>query len=470
MNPLCSLCLCGLIMFFYKNSFQKIIIFFFLFFLPLVGIVAAEEMPELPNTCAECHQSSDDERLKKPAADWDLSVHKKAGVSCKDCHGGDPSSYDEAMEVKAGFTGKPKKEDIPALCAKCHADSKKMRVYNLRTDQYSYYQESIHGKRLAGEKDKKVPTCVDCHGTHAVFSKKDPRSPVHRPNIIKTCSKCHSDKAYMAEYKVPTDQYDGYLQSYHGKLLIEKEDPRVPTCADCHSGHGAAPPGAKDVSEVCGNCHSVTAEFFSKSKHSLAMEETGKPRCVNCHGKHNIPFPGVEKFTGDGPNDCRSCHPPDSPAFKEGVRLKGMLETADSSVRKARDAVAELKKKGGTGFEISNLGDKLDDANTKLVKTVAMTHTMHIPLLEKRIGEITGAAKKAHEEIEAIFKELKIRNIGLIFTWVFLLLFIWALNEKRKSIRKEALRRKRTEGSRGRRAEDRGQKTEDRRHRAEDRQ
>jgi hypothetical protein len=111
--------------------------------------------------------------------------------------------------------------------------------------------------------------------------------------------------------------------------------------------------------------------------------------------------------------------------------------------------VAELKKKGGTGFEISLLADKLDDANTKLVKTVAMTHTLHIPLLTKKTGEITTTAQQVHDEIASIYKELKTRNLGLIFTWVFLLVFIWVLNEKRKTIKKEAsVRKRRTEDRR----------------------
>lgn len=397
-----------------------------------VNLVCAQE-PDQPNTCVECHLSLEGP-LVEAVNNWNQSIHKKAGIACQDCHGGDPSSYDEAMEPAKGFKGKPKKEDIPALCAGCHSDAKRMRVYNLRTDQYAFYQQSIHGKRLAKDKDPKVATCVDCHGNHAVFSRKDPRSPVYRPNIITTCGKCHSDQAYMKEYGIPTNQLEQYRQSYHGKLLLEKEDPRVPTCADCHGGHGATPPGTREVTEVCGNCHSVTAEYFSQSAHFRAVKETGKPRCIDCHGKHFIPFPTSAKFTGTGENDCRSCHPEGSPHYAAGEKLKNLLDGAEASVHQGRMEITQLKNKGGTGFEVSRLGDKLDEANTKFIKTVAMTHALQMPDLEKRGDEVSGIAQRVHEEIEAVYRELKIRYVGLAVTWVFLLLLAWALNEKRKTL------------------------------------
>ncbi len=395
--------------------------------------LAQAEEEEMENTCVECH--SDLDGAQKEAVDsWQLSVHKKAGVFCNDCHGGDPTSYDEAMEESAGFLGKPKKEDIPALCAKCHSDAKRMRVYNLRTDQHSFYKESVHGQRLLKEKDPKVATCVDCHGNHAVFSKKDPRSPVYRPNIIKTCSKCHSDKNYMEDYGIPTNQYEGYLASYHGKLLLEKNDPRVPTCSDCHGSHGATPPGTKEVAEVCGYCHSVTAEFYSKSPHSRELGEGKKPRCIDCHGNHRILFPTTAKFTGTGENDCQSCHNPNSPPYLLGAKLGQMLNESEAAIHEGRKQVEELRRKGGTGFEISRLADSLDDAKTKWIKTTAMTHTLNMPELEKRTGKITQITQKAREEISGIYNELNIRYVGLAVTWVFLLLLIWALNEKRKAL------------------------------------
>jgi len=399
------------------------------------GVARAEEMEDLPeNTCVECHADLDEARLKDPVKNWNLSVHKKAGVACNDCHGGDPSSYDEAMEEKSGFLGKPKKEEIPGLCARCHSDAKKMRIYNLRTDQYALYRQSMHGRRLFKHKDPKAATCVDCHGNHAVFSKKDPRSPVYRPNIIKTCSTCHSDASYMKEYKIPTSQYEGYLQSYHGRLLLEKNDPRVPTCADCHSAHGAVPAGVKTVAEVCGNCHSVTAEYYSRSRHSQVMKDGGKPWCTDCHGRHRILFPTGEKFTGAGEYDCRACHEPGSSPFQMGARLKNMLARADRAIQKEITGVKGLKSKGGTGFEISRLTAELDKARAGFTKTVAMTHTLRMPDLTKRVEDISGITGGVHDEIASIYRELRVRYLGLIVTWVFLLLFMWVLNEKRKGL------------------------------------
>ena len=237
--------------------------------------------------------------------------------------------------------------------------------------------------------------------------------------IKDSCVECHSQLS--GQLKEPADLIKDDIHTKRGL-----------SCADCHGGHGATPPGTREVTEVCGNCHSVTAEYFSQSAHFRAVKETGKPRCIDCHGKHFIPFPTSAKFTGPEENDCRSCHPEGSPHYAAGEKLKGLLDGAEASVHKGRMEITQLKNKGGTGFEVSRLGDKLDEANTKFIKTVAMTHALQMPDLEKRGDEVAGIAQRVHEEIEAIYKELKIRYVGLAVTWVFLLLLAWVLNEKRK--------------------------------------
>ncbi|MEW5960708.1 MAG: ammonia-forming cytochrome c nitrite reductase subunit c552, partial [Chloroflexota bacterium] len=102
------------------------------------------------DTCVDCHLTLEDEKQVEISTRWQRSIHAERNVSCADCHGGDPSAtpIDEAMSPAAGYIGAPKKADIPALCASCHADVTQMRQYDLPTDQYAKYKESIHGLRL----------------------------------------------------------------------------------------------------------------------------------------------------------------------------------------------------------------------------------------------------------------------------------------------------------------------------------
>src|SRR3989304_957026 len=71
------------------------------------------------NSCVTCHR----ELHEKILFDFKDDVHSRAGLSCQDCHGGDPSIADEeAMNPKSGFIGAPKKKDVPQFCGKCHSD------------------------------------------------------------------------------------------------------------------------------------------------------------------------------------------------------------------------------------------------------------------------------------------------------------------------------------------------------------
>ena len=99
-------------------------------------------------------------------ADWASSVHAQGGVTCADCHGGDPRSdqITVAMDPEGGFVGAPDRPASVGLCGSCHADVERMRASGLPTDQYAKYWSSVHGQRLAGADDTRVAICTDCHG------------------------------------------------------------------------------------------------------------------------------------------------------------------------------------------------------------------------------------------------------------------------------------------------------------------
>lgn len=139
--------------------------------LALVTLLA----PSLPaqaatTVCIRCHGGQAKEYLKKPVALWGTSVHSKNGISCHNCHGGDPNDFDKAMTTEAGFIGPPTKEEVPAFCGRCHIGVK------------DNYLQSAHGKAFL---EGRGPHCVTCHSNHAV--------QVASPELInqKTCSRCH---------------------------------------------------------------------------------------------------------------------------------------------------------------------------------------------------------------------------------------------------------------------------------------
>jgi len=129
------------------------------------------------NSCVDCHSRLDDE-LKAPAASFAADIHAEYGLSCKDCHGGNPDKDDVDLAKDKSFKGAPKRSQIPQFCGGCHSDAAAMRAYNpaLRTDQLSQYGTSRHGQLLKSG-DTKAAVCTDCHGVHGIQSAKFPKSP-----------------------------------------------------------------------------------------------------------------------------------------------------------------------------------------------------------------------------------------------------------------------------------------------------
>ena len=88
------------------------------------------------NSCIECHQGLED-KLLAPVEAFKLDVHQKFGLSCKDCHGGNPSAEDINLAKDKTFKGVPSRKQVPAFCASCHSNLTYMKNYNprLRVDQ-----------------------------------------------------------------------------------------------------------------------------------------------------------------------------------------------------------------------------------------------------------------------------------------------------------------------------------------------
>ena len=234
------------------------------------------------NTCVECHQTFESD-LTSPTRLMEHDVHAQRGLSCVDCHGGDATSTDPAvaMDRQHGFIGRPNRQEVPLVCARCHADPTYMRRYNpnLPTDQYAKYLASQHGRRYS-QGDQDVAVCTSCHEAHGIRSKDDPLSPVFPTNIPGTCASCHADADMMQRHGgLPVTQHWEYAQSVHGQALLFRGERAAPHCASCHGSHEAARPGTVAVGNVCAQCHGLTRDLFAASPHKAAHESLGLPEC-----------------------------------------------------------------------------------------------------------------------------------------------------------------------------------------------
>ncbi|MBM3265510.1 MAG: hypothetical protein FJY97_19105 [candidate division Zixibacteria bacterium] len=113
----------------------------------------AETPSAAVNTCVTCHAGLDDEKMSEPVAEWHRSVHKPAGISCQDCHGGNPTASvkELAHDPNAKYVGVPEPVTVHETCGICHQVEK---------DNYVASPHGLQGNFWPG--------CVDCHGNHEI--------------------------------------------------------------------------------------------------------------------------------------------------------------------------------------------------------------------------------------------------------------------------------------------------------------
>jgi DmsE family decaheme c-type cytochrome len=185
--------------------------------------------------CLSCHEET------RHLAFWDMGAHKKAGVSCNDCH-----------QVHTDVSNKLKKDETE-LCFSCHQDIR------------SKFNKQSHHPVKEG-----LIKCSSCHDVHGGFGKK----------LIKTdetnelCYSCHAEK--------------------RGPFMWEHA-PVEENCLTCHEAHGSSHGKLLDrkVPQLCQNCHNVQGGGHMTQAYTSQYSFSGGTlgdrnafigrSCLNCH-------------------------------------------------------------------------------------------------------------------------------------------------------------------------------------------
>jgi hypothetical protein len=382
-----------------------------------------------PNSgsCALCHAGLD-AKNRAIVRGYEKDIHFERGLLCSDCHGGDPSVKDEdAMDAAKGFVGTPEWSKILEFCARCHSNPAYMRHFNPlgNVDRLEKYRTSRHGILLANG-DKKVAVCTSCHGVHGTLAVDNPNSPVYRPNVPQTCNRCHGDAAYMAPYRIPTDQYEKYSRSVHGVALLEKHTKGAPACNDCHGNHGAAPPGVSDIEAVCVICHSINGELYDQSPHRDAFKAAGFKPCAQCHSHHLVLHPD-DAMLGVGKGAiCVECHAPGDAGYVQAAHMRQFL---DSLAIRQTQAKGLLDSARALDMDVAD-GEALVEAiRQNLIEARTAIHAFSDAHLADVASKGFAAAQNSDSLARAAIFEFKFRRLGfgvatLIITGTALLLFL----------------------------------------------
>jgi hypothetical protein len=395
-------------------------------------------------SCVQCHGSFEwiqNKAWVQMVQDFTNDVHYAAGLSCQDCHGGNPDpklaedpygAMDKAYKPNP-YRSQPKRTEIPDFCGRCHSDADYMKRFkpDERVDQLKEYWTSRHGQLLKTG-DTNVATCVDCHGTHTIRAPSGTQSRVYPTAVAETCSSCHSNPRHMAGYKtktgapLPTDQYSKWRLSVHAQAMFEKDDLSAPTCNDCHGNHGAVPPQLSSITFVCGNCHGREATLFRASPKHKGFQEhnqsylplmgkggcaecheppspsatvsnlTEFSECITCHGNHAVIRPTIAMLGPLPDTPCAYCH--------EGGRIAGgPAEPAQLVERYESEKRALLQAAAAAGLE--------GDARFDWLVDQALQLPMHQATGRSEIGPAALGA-----EFQRFFTKFRIGKTHLTFT------------------------------------------------------
>lgn len=413
----------------------------------LSGASDSRAEPAATTSCEVCHSDPDwvgNEEAAAVVAAVHASAHGEVGLSCHDCHGGNPDpALAEDMEAamdpgfrESPFRETPARAEIPSFCGGCHGDPEYMRRFrpDARVDQEREYWTSAHGLALR-KGDLRVATCGDCHGVHELYRPDNPESSVHPAQVAETCRACHEDAERMAGSTLPdgrplpVDQYSRWRRSVHGEALLSG-DLFAPTCNDCHGNHGATPPEIDSIAFVCGQCHGRESSLFRASgknegflTHEEYRSEAGEEgcgachedsepqaalpaytplhECATCHGNHSVVRPSLAMLSPLPEAPCDFCHGGEASEVGEG----GEAAEPEKSRRHFLEERERLLAEGrAAGLEGELLFDWLVDRAREL--------EFHTVALEAGEGE---EARALRPRFALLFEKFRIGKVHYSF-------------------------------------------------------
>ena len=234
----------------------------------------------------------------------------------------------------------------------------------------------------------------------------------------------------MAGRDIGTAQVAEYNASVHGLLLFDEGDMTAPVCNDCHGNHGAAPPELSSVRNVCGQCHSVMADYFDQSAHGEIFEENDFPGCAACHDHHAIEPTSDELLKDRSVQVCLGCHEEADTLGREFEEMSAALDSLALATEQGRRTLDEAEN---LGMEVSQALFALEDVNNVQTRARSAIHTFHAgPVLEE-VGAGLEIARRAEERGLEALAEHRFRRVGLgIFSGVVVLLIIGLLSKIRE--------------------------------------
>lgn len=359
------------------------------------GYIGTPDRTATVKVCGECHADVTKMRQYQVPTDqlakYESSVHgqrllnaKDTRVAiCTDCHG--------IHDVKKASdpTSPVFPLNVPKLCSSCHADKDLMRPYDIPTDQFDVYSQSVHGTALLEDQDMRAPTCASCHGSHDA-------KPPQSSEVVDVCGKCH------------TATQELYEQSRHAQLAVG------PKCWTCHGTHDVVKPDESRFLHL----------------------EPPDADCTVCHnpGDRTLIL-SRDRFTDDNDRRCDTCHHAGSILYTQSEGIRNALEEADDAYKSAEQRIAEA---AGAGMIVSDADVTLSEALTGLIRGRAESHTTKLSAVAALTDEAKAKADEARALAEDKLLESTSRRQAMVIVVAIIVVNVLALMILRRGLHGKA--------------------------------
>ena len=205
-----------------------------------------------------------------------------AVLSCASCHSR------AFRDVAADEHGRARARGVPApTCVGCHGSAHQVRaasdpisaVHSRRVATTcgtchravaAAYDSSVHAGAVRRDNEH-APSCVSCHGGHAIARSRDERARTAPSRVsLATCASCHGNIRLTEKHGLPPAVVRDYQESVHG-LSGAIGDRRAANCASCHGIHAILPSSdpsstihPSNLGATCGSCHVGAGATFAR--------------------------------------------------------------------------------------------------------------------------------------------------------------------------------------------------------------
>jgi hypothetical protein len=221
----------------------------------------------------------------------------------------------------------------------------------------------------------------------------------------------------MSAFGLSATTVEEFRGSVHGSALLEDGDPAAPSCARCHGVHGATPPGFGDVDKVCGQCHGTARDFFVGTVHEEAMDAAGLPECASCHGNHAVGAAGSELAS----EVCHECHEDGSAPAELGRKLLALQAAATQEIASAEGLIAEAEQ---VPLDVEDYWARIELAKTHLQEVYPIMHSVDLDKVSPLAVAARSEAEEIQKEIYEKLSDIRIRRLGLVVFWFYILLTV----------------------------------------------